>query len=147
MHRSLSSFLFLAVSCPLRYENGNESLENRSAEYIWHRLCPCLTNEKDIRLYEPCIQKIHSLAIDDGEMKFLMCWSTFWTNVTFKFPDIAVDYIDAFFSDAIDRRQTTMVALLNVSQLGLFFSHLDYPCLDFADTLSETSRKISCETG
>lgn len=142
----MAAFVLIALSRPLRYENGNDSLEKTAAEYIWLRLCYCLNNEKNVRVYEGCIKKIRSLACDDDEVAFFNWWSSFWNSVTFKVPDVAADYIEDFFIDAIDRKQTSMLGLLNVSRLECIEEERVFNTIIFLDTLSQTSRDVSCST-
>lgn len=132
LHCLIASFVLIALSHPIRYENGNDSLEKTTAEHIWNKICYCLNNEKNVRVYEECIKKIRSLARDDDEAAFYNWWSTFWNAVTLKVPDVAADYIEDFFIDAIDRKQTSILGLLNVRRfeciedilIGLvFFRH------------------------
>ncbi|CAF1253486.1 unnamed protein product [Rotaria sordida] len=112
IHSRLAVLILKALSRPFRYESGQMSMEYNIAERLWHRLCPYLTNEADVRLYEPCIQRIHSLACDEDETKFFQWWSIFWCYVTMKVPDVAANYVEDFFQDVFERKQTVITSLL-----------------------------------
>ncbi|CAF1495255.1 unnamed protein product [Rotaria sp. Silwood1] len=112
VHSRLATLLLKALSRPLRYENGDMSMEYAIAERLWHCLCPYLINEADVRLYEPCIQRIHSLACDEDETKFFEWWSTFWCCITMKVPDFAANYVEDFFQDVFEHKQTVITSVL-----------------------------------
>ncbi|CAF3164295.1 unnamed protein product [Rotaria sp. Silwood2] len=111
-HSRLATLVFITLSRPLRYENGQMSMEFTIAERLWHRLCSYLTYEADVRLYEPCIQRIHSLACDEDETIFFQWWSTFWCHITMKVPDVAANYVDDFFRDVFEHKQIVITSLL-----------------------------------
>jgi hypothetical protein len=117
-HGRLALLLCQALSCSLRYESGNKTFKYAIAERLWRRLCSCLNNTADIRLYEKCIQRIHVLARDDDETEFFEWSLTFWTAVVMKSPEFAADYVEDFFKDIIERDQTRMASLLPVSILN-----------------------------
>lgn len=114
-HSRLADLILKALLRPLRYESGNSSFEHCLAEALWGRLCSHLTHEADIRLYEPCVRRMHSLACEEDEAQFFNSCLSFWTFVTQKAPDVAANYVEDFFADVLDRKQVMMTSLLPVS--------------------------------
>ncbi|CAF1549843.1 unnamed protein product, partial [Rotaria sordida] len=74
-----------------------------------------LNNAADVRLYEPCLKQLRSLACDEEETTFFDWLTTFWSITGMKIPDVAADHVEEFLSDLIDRKQIHMMALLPVS--------------------------------
>ena len=116
-HVRLSALLLKALSCPLRYESGQSSLEYSIVESIWDRVSPYVANAADVRLYEPCVQRMHSLACDEDEARCFDWWTTFWIHVAMKTPEVAADHVDEFFRDAVERKRTVMASLLPVGEI------------------------------
>ena len=115
-HKRLATLIDYALTRPLRYENGQQSFELNIAERLWTRLCSHLSNEIDIRQYEPVVKRLHSLACDEDETKFFNWCFSFWQIVTMKSPDVAADHISEFFDDIFDRNQFVLGSILPVKR-------------------------------
>ena len=120
VHNQFASLILAALSRPLRYENGETSLEYDIVERLWHQLCRFLANEADIRLYESALKRMHLLGCDENETRCFEWWSLFWVNIILKTPDVAADYIEYFFADIFERNELTLAGLLHVNGLIIF---------------------------
>lgn len=89
-------------------------MEHAIAEKLWVRATPYLTNEADVRLYEPVLQRLHSLACDEDETQFFNWCFTFWHIASFKAPKIAADHVEEFLDDIFERKQTAFASILPV---------------------------------
>ncbi|CAF3498130.1 unnamed protein product [Rotaria socialis] len=112
IHREIVSFILAALVLPLKRENGEISFEKEMANTIWLVIGELLTSEKEVRIYEPCIKRIHSLACDDREEDFFEWWSNFWQFMGLKIPDMASEYAEEFLSDVINRKRFDLFAIL-----------------------------------
>lgn len=90
-------------------------MEYAILERLWNRLCPYIDNDANARLYESCLRQIRSLVFNEDERQVFGLWSTFWTYVARKSPDIAAEYIEDFFQDVFEDKQVIIAGLLSVS--------------------------------
>ncbi|CAF1320133.1 unnamed protein product, partial [Didymodactylos carnosus] len=93
LHRQLASFFLVSLSRPRKYENGQLSFEYVETMHLWFKIAPCLTMETDTRLYEPYLKQMHAVACDDA----------------------AINYVEVFLADIIDRKQTDIIGLRHSS--------------------------------
>ena len=114
-HKVMAELIFKALNRPLWQENGQASFERGLADRVWSRMLQYLTNEEFIRLYETCALKIHSIACDENENRMFGWWTSFWSYVSFKAPDVAVNHVEQFFEDVFERGQLTNASWLPVS--------------------------------
>ncbi|CAM4838547.1 unnamed protein product [Rotaria magnacalcarata] len=112
VHGQLASFILAALKRPHQNESGQASFEHIIATVVWFKIAPYLNNAADVRLYEPCLKQLRSLACDEEETTFFDWLTTFWSITGMKIPDVAADHVEEFLSDLIDRKQIHMMALL-----------------------------------
>ncbi|CAF0967293.1 unnamed protein product [Rotaria magnacalcarata] len=67
-----------------------------------------------ISYFIPCIQKLYSLVYADNEQRFYDLWSSFWNSVGFRLPDVAIDHIEDFLNDILDRKHIAAATLLPI---------------------------------
>ncbi|CAF4777786.1 unnamed protein product, partial [Rotaria sp. Silwood2] len=76
----------------------------------------CIQNEDDARPSESCADRLYRLVYDENEQHLHSWWLTFWSIVSTKYPNIAVDHIPQFLDEIIDHKQLTLLAILSVSR-------------------------------
>jgi hypothetical protein len=116
LHEQLSSFFMATLDRPFFSENGYRKFEYTAMSNLWHAVGPCLVDEDDARVYETCLERLYTRALDDNDKDLHYWWVTFWTTVGMKLPQVAADHVEQFLVTTIDRKDVSFFVLLPVSK-------------------------------
>ncbi|CAM4794789.1 unnamed protein product [Rotaria magnacalcarata] len=134
LHRIMISYFIVSKQLNFRFVNYIEILKAlphevhcRLASFILTTLVYPIQNEDGQVSFEylPCIQKLYSLVYADNEQRFYDLWSSFWNSVGFRLPDVAIDHIEDFLNDILDRKHIAAATLLPVKRPQPYHARLN----------------------
>lgn len=113
----LNSVFLALLDRPMKNENGTSSFEHQVFYALWFKFADTLITEENARIYEQSVSKLYTVSRNeegDEETDLFQCWSTFWTTVGIRFPQVAGNQIETLLNEFIDRKQINLVYPLQV---------------------------------
>ena len=115
LHAQLAGYCLSSLDHPLHTESGAATSEQIAAMTIWFAAVPCIEGEDNARVYEECVNRLFQLIYDEDEKSIHAWWSTFWSFMAVKAPEVAAEHSAQFLYEIIDQKQTTLASLVLVS--------------------------------
>ncbi|CAF4507510.1 unnamed protein product, partial [Didymodactylos carnosus] len=110
LHQKLSKFCRTTIDLSLILETGSNTFPYCALNNIWYQSGTSTETIDDAKLYVECADVMHKRS---EEVKSLYSmWEMFWQSIVMKYPDLASDHIEQFLNDFIDRKQMSMLMIL-----------------------------------
>lgn len=119
-HRQVAEFTSTVLKCPMTKENGTMTLGANTCLCIWYRIIPLIRSEEEARQYSQCLNDMYNIFCDNEDETIYSWWIHFWSIIGLKYPNVALNHVEQFLYDSIDRKQTMLTMLLPVNILNEF---------------------------
>ena len=117
VHSQLATMLQSALQRPIYDAKGAMTFACVILANTIFRIAPIVANERDARLYEPCLRRMYARAKEESNETLYEFWFSTWLLMGTRLPEFAADHIDQFLEYTCHRQQMELMSLLTVSEL------------------------------